>query len=162
MSMCIAKDCNSEDYYAKGLCTKHYKEMQYYQHIDQHKETAKKWREKNRTEETLSYKRKDSKKLTRRLTRCKTVAKQKGLPYTITLEFYEGLINKGCHYCGIALTDMSGHCMDRIDNSNGYTQDNVLPACGTCNCIRGDALTVEEAEIAIKAVLGFRKERSII
>lgn len=46
--------------------------------------------------------------------------------------------------------------LDRKDNSLGYIIDNVLPCCGDCNKVRNTVLTVEEMEVAMKAVLVFR------
>ncbi len=37
----------------------------------------------------------------------------------------------GCYYCG---DDASG--FDRVDSNGGYTKDNVVPACATCNSMK--------------------------
>lgn len=40
--------------------------------------------------------------------------------------------------------------------TENFLINNVLSCCGTCNFIRQDLLTVEEMEVAMKAVLNFR------
>jgi hypothetical protein len=53
----------------------------------------------------------------------------------LTLEFVKDLLGRGCQYCGE--TDMR-MTLDRIDNSLGHTQQNVVPACIRCNLVRRD------------------------
>lgn len=74
--------------------------------------------------------------------------------FSITFEEYKNLILQGCHYCKNKLVGINGLSLDLIDNSKGYTLDNVLPCCGRCNKTRGNMWTVEQTEIMIKAVLG--------
>lgn len=49
--------------------------------------------------------------------------------------------------------------MDRIDNNIGYTYNNVLPCCGTCNKIRGDRLTVDEMKYVMEKLIEYRKNK---
>jgi hypothetical protein len=90
----------------------------------------------------------------------KNSAKSTNKPFLIPEEEYCRMIASGCHYCQRKIKDF-GIGLDRINNdkSIGYTLENVLPCCGTCNKIKGIALTVEETEVAIKAVLKFRKNQ---
>ena|ERR1700687_4697555 len=85
-------------------------------------------------------------------------AKTNKKPFLLTEEQYSMLVTKPCYYCELPITTM-GISLDRINNdkSIGYTWNNVLPCCGPCNKIRGTILTVQEAKIAICAVLEFRK-----
>ena len=53
----------------------------------------------------------------------------------LTREFVEHAISHGCLYCGETSLRMT---MDRIDNKNGHTTDNVVAACIRCNYIRRD------------------------
>lgn len=80
-----------------------------------------------------------------------------------TIEYNEiiSLWKKGCHYCSKEIINNKGVGLDRIDNNLGYTSNNVLPCCGDCNKIRNTALTVEETEIAIQAVLDHRKSTGV-
>lgn len=52
----------------------------------------------------------------------------------LTIEFVEGLIGCGCLYCGETELRIT---LDRIDNSKGHLQGNVVPACIRCNYARG-------------------------
>lgn len=109
-------------------------------------------------EKVLSYKRIDSLKPQRRLTRCKSIAKQKGLVFNILIDWYIEFLKNNCHYCNKELLTESGHSMDRIDNDQGYEVFNVLPCCGDCNKLRGERLTVEETEVAVKSIILYRKK----
>lgn len=75
--------------------------------------------------------------------------------WNITEEQYNDIISKSCFYCGAENKSHVG--LDRIDNTKGYTIDNVLSCCGRCNIIRGNILTVEEAKVAIEAIKAWRK-----
>lgn len=59
--------------------------------------------------------------------------KRNGLQNDLTHEFIAEQIAKPCVYCGE--TDLK-ITLDRIDNTAGHTQDNVLPACIRCNYTR--------------------------
>ncbi len=60
--------------------------------------------------------------------------KKKSRDNDLTLEFVTNSISNGCCYCGEKQIKI---CLDRIDNSKGHTQNNVVPACIRCNSIRG-------------------------
>ena len=83
-----------------------------------------------------------------------TSARARQLPWEIEMSEYAALITNLCHYCG-GMTG-NGVALDRIDNTKGYRVDNVVPCCGDCNTMRGDKLTKEEMEVAMKAVLELR------
>lgn len=87
----------------------------------------------------------------------KSRAKKHHQEFTLTLNEYKQIVipNK-CHYWFLHSLPLFGAGLDRIDNSKGYSIDNVLPCCTDCNRIRGDRLTVQETEIAIKAVENHR------
>lgn len=89
-------------------------------------------------------------------------ARKRELVWDLTFEQYSEIISKPCHYCGKDLTDQKGSSLDRIDNNLGYTLGNVLPCCGDCNVVKNDVLTVQEMEIAMKAVLEFRKSTRLV
>ena len=94
----------------------------------------------------------------KRLSHARSIARGRGIVCEITDEQFVELWNKVCIYCNMSITDQTGVGLDRINNDLGYTINNVLPCCGTCNYIRGDYLTVPEMKVAIKAVLEFRNE----
>lgn len=53
----------------------------------------------------------------------------------LTKEFVQNLIKNGCSYCGDTKLRIT---LDRIDNSKGHIQDNVVSACIRCNYARGN------------------------
>ena len=76
--------------------------------------------------------------------------------FDISFDELVSLWKKGCHYCHGSIINNKGVGLDRIDNSKDYIIDNVLPCCGDCNKIRNTILTVEEMEVAMKAILEYR------
>ena len=73
----------------------------------------------------------------------KRIAKKRGRSFELTQEQFVELTKKDCHYCGASPNNIteSNNCygeyiyngIDRIDNSKGYTLDNVVPCCKICN-----------------------------
>jgi hypothetical protein len=47
--------------------------------------------------------------------------------------------------------------LDRKDNSLGYSKENCVVCCTSCNMIKRDLLTHDEMLVAMKAVLEYRK-----
>jgi hypothetical protein len=86
-------------------------------------------------------------------------AKNKNREWKLTQPEWEDIVVKGCFYCGTSLREVTGCSLDRIDNTKGYVLDNVLPCCGFCNRIRSDLLTIEENQVAINAILKYRREK---
>jgi hypothetical protein len=66
-----------------------------------------------------------------------------GRAFDLTFEQFKAITAQACHYCGIRplqihrAYDRNGEFtyngMDRIDNSQGYVESNVVACCGTCN-----------------------------
>jgi len=59
---------------------------------------------------------------------------KRGYEFTLTKEQYEELIYKPCYLCGFK--NIVGNGLDRQDTSIGYTIENVLPCCSTCNMMK--------------------------
>lgn len=88
-------------------------------------------------------------------------AKSRGLSWDLTLLVYASIISKPCSYCDNSLGHVqkeTGAGLDRLDNSKGYTVDNVISCCGFCNSLRSDILTVEETKVAVEAILNLRNK----
>lgn len=90
-----------------------------------------------------------------RYTRAKNNSRKE---FNVSKEFYIDVISKPCYYCFKSLSNETGSGLDRIDNNKGYLEDNVLPCCGNCNSIRSNKLTVEEMQVAMKAILKWRED----
>lgn len=69
------------------------------------------------------------------------------------------MLNKPCYYCERLRTEKDGmsYWIDRIDNTTGYTQNNILPCCPQCNRLRMDNYTVEETRVAAQAIKAYRE-----
>jgi hypothetical protein len=62
--------------------------------------------------------------------------KKRDMDNDLTLDFISMSINKGCLYCGETTIARLG--LDRIDNSIGHLQMNVVPCCRLCNFTKKD------------------------
>ena len=78
----------------------------------------------------------------------KRSAMLRGLEFGLTVEFMVQLFAANCYYCGCQPINVAGRSnksngvfiysgIDRTDNSKGYTEDNVVPACKHCNRAKG-------------------------
>ncbi len=67
-------------------------------------------------------------------------ASKRGLGWSLTREEFMSFWQKPCFYCGDEIQTVG---LDRIDNSEGYSKENVVPCCGTCNAMKS-ALTQED------------------
>lgn len=87
-------------------------------------------------------------------------AERRGHEFALTLEQFIALVGPNrCHYCAGPLP-VAGTALDRVDNTKGYTFDNVLPCCTECNQIKSSVLDRDEMEIvgAVRRVLRKRKK----
>ena len=67
----------------------------------------------------------------------KSQARPRGLLVTLTRIRYMELIDLPCHWCGGPLAE-TGVGLDRLDNSIGYIEENVVPCCAHCNSIKSN------------------------
>lgn len=69
----------------------------------------------------------------RRFRALRREASLRGLLVTLTVDEYRDIIAVGaCHYCGCELAGL-GSGLDRMDPLVGYTPENVVTACASCN-----------------------------
>ena len=105
----------------------------------------------------LDFEQQKKDKISKMLSAYKCKDKKHGREFSISREFmYDVVFNKRCIYCG----DTENVGLDRIDNTKGHTEDNVVPCCYECNVARGDNFTHEEMfEIgkAIRLIKELRK-----
>lgn len=75
------------------------------------------------------------------VTRIKRQAGSRGYAFELTDQRVRELVETRCRYCGVAPSPLN--TVDRLDNTRGYTEDNVTPCCDTCNRTKGclDAAT---------------------
>ena len=88
-----------------------------------------------------------------RITMYKRSAKIRGYDYNLTEKQFAEITQKPCYYCGAIPNnkhkqkesngDYIYNGIDRVDNNKGYTIDNVVPCCKTCNSAKG-RLTLQE------------------
>lgn len=81
-----------------------------------------------------------------RLNEAKKSATRRGIEWTLDDELAKDLIASDCRYCGTPSSpeipfssEKTGwscrgvNGIDRLDNERGYSAENCVPCCGTCN-----------------------------
>ena len=58
-------------------------------------------------------------------------ANSKGIQFELTEQHFNELDSCTCQYCGDSASGF-----DRVDSKQGYTLNNVVPCCGTCNMMK--------------------------
>lgn len=145
-AVCVAKQCSIKDcnnpHEGKGLCKLHYRRQRRSGGLDR---TPKQYlREYNRTRHG-------------RFVQLCRAARDTGLPLGLDEQDHGLLLFMPCEYCGGWLPE-TGHGMDRKDPLKGYTLENVVPCCTSCNRIKNRYLTYEEMKAAMIAVLKVRNK----
>jgi len=105
----------------------------------------------------LEYqKRKD--KISRMLSAYRLRDKKRGFVFDLPREYFENnIISQTCTYCG---TTENVGC-DRINNKQGHTMANVIPACYVCNAVRNNHFTVSEMKKIGKVIAQITIEREV-
>ena len=95
------------------------------------------------------------------ISKYKQNAKKGGREYKLTEEQFKEITKKDCYYCGAkpnnerkSSSNNGGYVyngIDRIDNNKGYTMDNIVPCCRTCNIAKRN-LTLQDFKDWIKRV----------
>jgi hypothetical protein len=70
-------------------------------------------------------------------------ARIRNLPFAVSFETFCALRELPCDYCNATLPD-TGYCMDRMDNSLGYVEDNLVPCCPDCNYLKSNHISYDE------------------
>jgi hypothetical protein len=82
---------------------------------------------------------------------------KRNIPFHITLEEYEILIqSETCSYC-MGPLDEAGLGLDRKNNAIPYQMDNVVTCCGECNSIKGKHLSHDEMVVIAATIKALRK-----
>ena len=87
--------------------------------------------------------------------------KRHGSSFDLTEKQFKELTQKNCYYCGakpnnvVNRKDRNGsftyNGIDRVDNTKGYTIDNVVTCCRHCNTAK-NSMTLEEFKCWIEKV----------
>jgi ribosomal protein L40E len=85
-------------------------------------------------------------------------------------DFLEFIQIKSCHYCDKEIPwieyaerkhSRPGYFLDRKDNLNGYTKNNVVVCCSKCNQIKSNEFTYDEFIRLIKFIIEMRFTHSL-
>jgi len=60
-------------------------------------------------------------------------ARKRNLPYSLTRDQFVSFWKQPCSYCGDPIETIG---LDRVDNSKGYSFDNVVSCCKVCNSMK--------------------------
>ncbi len=94
-------------------------------------------------------------------------ANKKRRLFTLSFDEFVHLISLPCYYCGrppantfikkhsprLADVQFAYQGIDRVDNSCGYTRENSVPCCKTCNNAKG---TMTHAEFVVYIIEAFK------
>lgn len=90
------------------------------------------------------------------------------IPFEIDEEQFRTITSQNCVYCGVEPLQHRKHGkktfngfylhngLDRVDNSKGYTPDNVVACCGICNKAKRD-LPLEEFQAWIDRLVAYQR-----
>jgi len=117
---------------------------------DNHKEelveTARKWREKNKSNIAINSKKyQKENKIKLNIVYQKRRSRKKQLPATLTETQWINIkqhFNDSCAYCGKKIVLEQEHVIP-LSKGGEYTNNNIIPACKSCNCSKGNK-TYEE------------------
>lgn len=86
-------------------------------------------------------------------------ARRRGLGWNLTEKQFAEITQKDCYYCGAKPNNIMKNIssngdyiyngIDRVDNSKGYTIDNIVPCCRKCNRAK-DTSSIREYKNWIK------------
>lgn len=100
---------------------------------ERHAVACKIWRKRNRLS-VLTSEAKRRRKPARLLYTYKRNAAKRSIEFLLSDELFIRVIGGDCHYCGIS----NAGGVDRKDNTRGYTDDNSVSCCWTCNRMKTD------------------------
>ena len=92
--------------------------------------------------------------------RYKEKALKRKIQFDLTMEEFEEITHKKCHYCGIEpyrehkIKNKTGiylyNGIDRVDNTKGYIRNNVVPCCKYCNQAKSDLTTEKFRKLILR------------
>jgi hypothetical protein len=81
---------------------------------------------------------------------------RRGIEFSLTEDEAWELYGQNCFYCGKQPADNDSWGLDRMINTLGYHEDNVVPCCKTCNYCKGPLDTLDFLT-AVSDIAFFRK-----
>jgi len=75
--------------------------------------------------------------LNSRLDATKRSAIRRDIKWELDDDQAKTLMTSPCVYCGLLELDVRVNGIDRMDSSNGYTSENCVPCCKSCNFMKG-------------------------
>ena len=82
-------------------------------------------------------------------------AKERGIKFKITIDYFKKFWQKPCCYCGNEIKTIG---LDRIDNTRGYIINNLIPCCSKCNRMKGKLSQKEFIEHCKKIAKNHKEE----
>lgn len=83
----------------------------------------------------------------------------RNMTFGIPLSFFSQLVKEPCTYCGREpykaqsfTRNVLVNGLDRLDNSQGYTLENITPCCSACNTLKGTMDSTTFIELCQKIV----------
>ena len=73
-------------------------------------------------------------------------AAERGYEFNLSFQQFMSFWNKPCYYCN---DDIKSIGIDRVNNDSGYTIDNVVPCCTTCNKMK---MTMSQSNFINKCI----------
>ena len=88
--------------------------------------------DEKRKDRVRNYKNENFKNLSKYYKVYIKAATERGFDITIDFDIFSALVNTVCHYCNHS-TPGEVNGIDRVDNTIGYTKENCVSCCWTCN-----------------------------
>lgn len=98
-------------------------------------------REQNRERGRAYYAKTGYKSTRARIASLRDSAKKRGLPFELPEMLAWDLVTDACYYCAAKTDRPNG--IDRVDNTLGYVEGNVVTACRRCNVAKNDMSVAE-------------------
>lgn len=100
-------------------------------------ESKRRYREANKEKISESGRRyREANKDKYRAWKCSRYAKKQELPATLTADEWREILDRHfgrCHYCGKKTEELEQEHMKPVSKGGGYTKENIVPACRSCN-----------------------------
>ncbi len=156
MGELICRCDNPEERLIKGKCQNCYRR---HRRIEKHQELVQTEKIYKNSEKGKITRRKFDKQdyqsnLRTRWRKSKWSAENKRkVVWNISFEDFEKFSKAPCYYCG-KFFNQGGSGLDRLNNEDGYTINNVVTCCKWCNRLRSNHLTVAQTKFIVQMFVG--------